>query len=601
MSYLPLLQRQIKKYLKDDVISPPLKDLLDAINRSYEHYERDHQLGLKSLEISSQELREIAQEKADKEERLRAILNAASDSILVLDESNQINEINTEAQLLFGNRDLLGKNITELPIHSKKTSLSEMLDKKGSNELFELSIEYSGRIIPVELSFSYLLLNRTKLKVCIFRDVSARKFTEHALSLRHKITHLLLGSNSYQSIFPKILEELCEELGWDSACFWEKDNAPIKVVKNLGLPLFKQTLKAPLLPNILHPFYKEQEGLNPSVLGIPVFYEDEIFGLIELYSERNKDLNLIDFKLNKDIGGEIGLFIDRYKSREREIVIQKQLVTAAQQAGMCQVATSVLHNVGNLLNSVNISCTFLLEGLKESEMNVLKKLKHLLEQNKDNLSCFLSEDPKGKKIPEFIIALSDQWENEKEKLSNEAKLLSEYINNIKSIIKMQQSMGAALSVIELVSFNQILTDVLGMQKRNLSIKGIKLIEKLNEIPPSQLDKARISQILVNLINNSIEAMEKSDYKELMITSELKDGRIVLSLKDTGIGICPEDKQNIFSFGFTTKKEGHGFGLHSAINTVREMGGDLQFDSEGVNKGSTFELTIPFKAQANVTL
>ena len=116
-----------------------------------------------------------------------------------------------------------------------------------------------------------------------------------------------------------------------------------------------------------------------------------------------------------------------------------------------------------------------------------------------------------------------------------------------------------------------------------------------------VDKHKVLQILVNLISNAKYALSDSDAKERQLTIAISrqpsrassdDGFAEVSITDNGIGIARENLIRIFGHGFTTKKNGHGFGLHSGALAAKEMGGSLSVQSAGPGKGATFTLSLP---------
>jgi len=118
------------------------------------------------------------------------------------------------------------------------------------------------------------------------------------------------------------------------------------------------------------------------------------------------------------------------------------------------------------------------------------------------------------------------------------------------------------------------------------------------VPPISVEKHKVLQILINVLRNAKYACDDSERNEKKITVRIsgRDGRVSISVADNGIGIPPENLTRIFNHGFTTRKEGHGFGVHSGANAAREMGGSLSAVSEGTGHGATFTLELPVQRQ-----
>ena len=279
--------------------------------------------------------------------------------------------------------------------------------------------------------------------------------------------------------------------------------------------------------------------------------------------------------------------------------LNKQLLETSRQAGMAEVATGVLHNVGNVLNSVNVSSTLIRSKLRSSELTTLIQLGGLMRQHEADLTAFLTDDPKGKLIPGFIIQLADQLEEEQRLLQQEHEQLGRNIEHIKQIVAMQQNYARVSGILEPVFLAKLVDDALQMNTAGLSRHGIQVIRQYADVPPAMADKHKVLQILINLMHNAKYALDDSPalIKKLTVGIGLNGGnRLKVTVNDNGIGIPPENLIRIFSHGFSTRKGGHGFGLHSGANAAKEMGGQLTAHSEGPGKGATFVLELPLAQQ-----
>ncbi len=299
--------------------------------------------------------------------------------------------------------------------------------------------------------------------------------------------------------------------------------------------------------------------------------------------------------------GVRGTCLDINKVKQAEIYtksLHKQLVHEARKAGMADVATSVLHNIGNVLNSVNVICTFLIDTLANSQFSNLSRVLTLLEQNKAKLGSFFIEHPQGKHVLEFIKLLADGWESDQKLMMGELKALGEHIQHIKNIVMTQQSYGGYLGVTESVNISGLLEDAIVITSPGQANKEeIKFIRKYDFNEPIVIDKMKVSQLLVNIIKNARESIIESNLpqKEITIATSKNENFLVISISDTGLGIDKKNLTSMFAYGFTTKKEGHGFGLHISALSAKEMGGSLRAESEGLGKGATFILKLPLNA------
>jgi signal transduction histidine kinase len=289
------------------------------------------------------------------------------------------------------------------------------------------------------------------------------------------------------------------------------------------------------------------------------------------------------------------------KARRELAEAQQELIVASREAGMAEVATGVLHNVGNVLNSVNVSTTLIREKLKRSEISTLDKVRHLLQQHESDMGAFLTADPKGKLVPGFIIKLSESLEQERIALQQEHDQLARNVEHIKEIVAMQQNYARVSGFLERVSVSTLMDDALQLNTAGLARHGISVVREYSEVPLLLLDKHKVLQILVNLVHNAKYALDESKNGEKRLTVGIHmngDRRVKVTVADNGVGIPRENLTRIFSHGFTTRKTGHGFGLHSGANAAKEMGGQLTAQSEGAGRGATFTLELPLEAQRN---
>ena len=285
------------------------------------------------------------------------------------------------------------------------------------------------------------------------------------------------------------------------------------------------------------------------------------------------------------------------KSRLDLATTQEKLMVASRQAGMAEIATGVLHNVGNVLNSVNVSAALVSEKLRRSKVANVSKIAVLISEHSDDLANFIAKDEKGKQLPGFLAMLADHLVNEQIETIEEIKLLTENIEHIKAIVSMQQSYAGMSGLVEQVRVAEVLDDVLRMHTSSSERHEIKVQRNYQEIPLVILQKHKLLQILVNLIRNAGDALVANDRQDRRLTVWMGVGegdRLRIEVVDNGLGIPKENLTQIFAHGFTTKKNGHGFGLHGSALAAKEMGGSLTASSDGPGKGATFTLELPLE-------
>lgn len=274
--------------------------------------------------------------------------------------------------------------------------------------------------------------------------------------------------------------------------------------------------------------------------------------------------------------------------------VHKQLLDASRQAGMAEVATSVLHNVGNVLNSANVSSLLIADKLRNSKVANAAKVAALIQEHQNDLGNFFTNDPRGKQVPEYLGKLAERLMAEQQDILNEVNSLVNNISHIKEIVVMQQGYAKASGILESLKATDLVEDALLMNGAAVSRHNIKIVREFGETPPIVTDKHKVLQVLVNLIRNAKYACDDSGRAEKQITLRVwnGDGRVKIAVADNGVGIPGENLKRIFNHGFTTRKDGHGFGLHSGAIAAKELGGSLTVSSEGAGHGATFTLELP---------
>jgi PAS domain S-box-containing protein len=301
--------------------------------------------------------------------------------------------------------------------------------------------------------------------------------------------------------------------------------------------------------------------------------------------------------------GSQGMLFDitgRKQAEARLGEAHRELLQASRMAGMAEVATSVLHNVGNVLNSVNISSSVIGKKLKQSRVANLGKLAMLLEEQAGDLPGYFATHPKAKELPRYLSALAVHLATEQEQLLQEVASLTRNIDHIKEIVAMQQNYARVSGVLEWLPVPDMVEDALRLNAGAMQRHQVHVIRDYAEMPPVMADKHKVLQILVNLIRNAKYALDEAapTEKRLILQTRTNNGNVQISVIDNGIGIPPENLTRIFGHGFTTRKNGHGFGLHSGALAAREMGGSLTVHSDGSLQGAVFTLEFPCQPNAS---
>ena len=275
---------------------------------------------------------------------------------------------------------------------------------------------------------------------------------------------------------------------------------------------------------------------------------------------------------------------------------QVELLETSRLAGMAEVATSVLHNVGNVLNSVGVSAELATSKVREFRTGGLKNVAELLQQHSADLPAFLSSDPRGKMLPDYLLKLAEHLAEPQQAILQEMEMLQKNIDHIKEIVAMQQRYARGTGVVEVLSVADLVEDSIRINAASFSRHEVNVVREIAPVPQLKTDRHKVMQILVNLLSNAKHALDHSEGDKRMtvrVTLNQK-GQLEIAVIDNGSGISPENLKRIFAHGFTTKKLGHGFGLHSGALAAKELGGTLTAHSDGPGLGATFTLTLPLE-------
>lgn len=321
------------------------------------------------------------------------------------------------------------------------------------------------------------------------------------------------------------------------------------------------------------------------------FY-DNVVELERHIDERTRQLSQANADLNREI-------VERTKAQQELAIVHRELLDAARHAGMAEIATGVLHNVGNALNSVTVAVSSMSSQLQESRVTQLGNTVAILEQHTEDLATFLTDDAKGKLVPRFLKVLTEQMLVDQDEMLEEIADLTRSVDHIKAIITTQQSYAGYGGMVEPLNVNELLDDAVELNAASYAKHGIDLVKDYAVLPTLLIDKQRLLQIMINLVKNAKEALydQKEGERQITLRTRIEGERLIIEVADTGVGIAPDKLKKIFSHGFTTKTTGHGFGLHSCANVATEMKGSLRVTSEGPMRGATFTLELPMNVPA----
>ncbi len=273
---------------------------------------------------------------------------------------------------------------------------------------------------------------------------------------------------------------------------------------------------------------------------------------------------------------------------------QQELLAASRQAGMAEVATGVLHNVGNVLTAVNVTLELMRERLESHPHDRIRRLAELLDAS---VAAGSVDVEKVQHAIKYLQVLHETFEKAREKVRTDFFTLANHVDHVKRVVSMQNAYARIRSTAEPTRIDEVISEAIEISCPPHRRGEIKLEVSVDESLAGAVmaDRHRILQILVNLVSNARDAVQAhGGAQRIAIAVERQDQRMQIRVSDSGVGIAPDLAAKIFGAGVTSKANGHGYGLHSSAFAARQMHGSLDCSSPGAGKGATFTLTIPFE-------
>jgi PAS domain S-box-containing protein len=577
-----LLKRQLKRQFGESFEIPPQwQPFIDRVDEAYKEFDADREMLEHSLELSSQEL-------IDANSEMRAVFQAIPDLVLRIDQEGTILDIKAgaAADLMIERRDLIGKRVQSIPLADVARQFAQAIAAVISHNK-SVDIEYAAVMNGQESHYEARLVPLPDRQIAVI----IRNVTERKQSLR------LLGSAVEQST--------------ESIMITDAESADSERRILFVNPAFTRMTGYTAA---------EAVGQSPAILlgpkSDPAAWVELCTALREGRSYSGETINyrkdgtyfpvesqMVPIRNSSGtITHVLGIRRDLSERKLAEAELAKahrELVDASRQAGMAEIAINVLHNVGNVLNSVNVSAGLVGITLRKSRVGALARAVDLMQSHAGDIGDFLANDPKGKLLPGYLKRATDAVAEEQRRMATELGHLNKSIDHIKSVVSTQQSFARSVCLVEPVQVCDLAEDALRMNGGELARLRVAVEKRFEPVPIVNLDRPRALQILVNLINNAGHAMENVPHDSRRITLHVSaiDGHSLrIAVQDQGEGIPAENLTRIFAHGFTTRATGHGFGLHSCALAARQMGGTLSVHSDGPGQGATFTLELPVGAQ-----
>lgn len=267
---------------------------------------------------------------------------------------------------------------------------------------------------------------------------------------------------------------------------------------------------------------------------------------------------------------------------------QTKLIDASRRAGMAEVATGVLHNVGNVLNSLSTSASIAYERVRGSRVPLLRKAVDLIHT---------PTDARERDALSYLSKLADYLDEDRTAMLAEMTDLSRHIDDVKMIVSRQQDYAASTPVLEPAAVSDLVEDALRNSASAVAASGAVVVREIADIPLLLLDRGRALDVLTNYLSNaaqSLAAAPRADKRIVIRACRNVAGKLAIDVVDNGLGIPPEHQKKLFTYGFTTRAGGHGFGLASSVLAARAMGGSATARSDGPGTGATFTLELPYR-------
>ena len=264
---------------------------------------------------------------------------------------------------------------------------------------------------------------------------------------------------------------------------------------------------------------------------------------------------------------------------------------------MAEVARGVLHNAGNVMNSIT-TATFQIESaVEKSSPDGLEKLVELLKTEKD-LGAFFATDKRANQVLPYLEKILQAQRSYREVMQSEIGVLQSGIGHLSGIIQSQHAFADKPNFVESIDPTCVVNDSINLVNEAFARHGVTLTSEFQTVPSVLVDRNRLTQVILNFLTNAKDALKANDPGNRKIHIELlklTDGNVVrIRVSDNGPGVPIHLKDKIFSSGFTTKDSGLGHGLHYCAVSAMELGWKIGLDTNLGEFRTIFYLDIPFE-------
>ncbi len=258
---------------------------------------------------------------------------------------------------------------------------------------------------------------------------------------------------------------------------------------------------------------------------------------------------------------------------------------------------SVFHKMRNVLNSVHVSAGLINQHLRDFHVGDVGRIADMLEAHSHNLGWYLTQDPKGKKIPEFLGQLSQEFSEKHMTAMTELMALNDNLDQLEFLLTVGHSPEKTGGFKETIEFSKIMDEAISQHQEEMTRMGIQVKKEYQEVAEGILETTKLNPIVVNLIRNAINSMRDISEREHCLTLYVlpcpdREGFVRLQIQDTGRGIPTESLTKVFSPQTEDDESLFLPNLHSSAVSAKELGGSLRVWSNGFHQGAMFTLDLP---------
>ena len=458
--------------------------------------------------------------------------------------------------------------------------------------------------VYINTSARPLLDDSGKLRggMAVLRDITATKRSE--AELRQAVERLESQTRLMESVFESISDGV---VAVDSQGNYLVVNTATKRLAEIISPFdIKDLMMTDLAdyPAVLGLYHPDRKTPFPADQ-LPLWraLQGEASDNVEIFVRNSKVPNGVYFNTSgrplQDASNSVKGAVVVFRDVTEQMRAHEALARAFAQ-GRLEIVETVLHNIGNAINSVAIGVGTLHEHLKGSRsIRRLQALVDALKAHEHDWIDYLRDDPKGRQAMPFLFALADDFGEMETQLVQTVERVRDRVAYITDIVRTQQTFDKDIMARKDVGLEETIDAAVQILQDSISKRGIRLhVDCVGTPAQVRIRESHFHQMIVNLVKNAIEAIDElppsgalNGPPEIHVRSYVEDEFLVIDVIDNGIGIDPNDLKGIFASGYTTKDTGSGLGLHSSANYAVGVGGSLEALSGGIGTGATLRVKL----------